>query len=62
MGVFIMKQQNKPIIETAINGAALMLIAFGAVEITNGANSGYLMVIFGIALEWFKYWGRRKYW
>ena len=56
------KQTNKPVIETAINGAALMLIAVGAVQITAGAMNGYFMVLFGVALEWFKYWGRRKYW
>ena len=56
------KQTNKPVIETAINGAALMLIAFGAVQITAGYFRGYFMVLFGVGLEWFKYWGRRKYW
>ena len=56
------KQANKPVIETAINGAALMLIAFGAVSVTNGNANGYLMMVFGVGLEWFKYWGRRKYW
>ena len=56
------KQANKPVIETAINGAALMLIAFGAVSVTNGNMNGYLMMVFGVGLEWFKYWGRRKYW
>ena len=56
------KQTNKPVIETAINGAALMLIAFGAVQITAGAMNGYFMVLFGVGLEWFKYWGRRTYW
>ena len=56
------KQANKPTIEAAINGAALMLIAFGAIQITQGDFNGYLMVMFGVGLEWFKYWGRRKYW
>ena len=56
------KQTNKPVIETAINGAALMLIAFGAVQITAGDFRRYFMVLFGVGLEWFKYWGRRKYW
>ena len=56
------KQKNKPVIEAAINGAALMLISFGAVQITSGSINGYAMVVFGVGLEWFKYWGRRKYW
>ena len=56
------KQTNKPTIEAAINGAALMLIAFGAIQITQGDLNGYLMVMFGVGLEWFKYWGRRTYW
>ena len=56
------KQANKPVIETALNGAALMLIAFGANAITQGNNMGFVMVVFGVSLEWFKYWGRRTYW
>jgi len=56
------KQENKPVIETAINGAALMLIAFGAVAITQGNYMGFVIVSFGVALEFLKYWGRRKYW
>ena len=57
-----MKQTNKPVIETAINGAELLLIACGAVAVTSGNFNGYAMMVFGVGLEWFKYWGRRKYW
>lgn len=53
-------KHTKPVIETAINGAALILIGFGATSITLGGYNGYLMVTFGIALEYFKYWGRNK--
>ena len=62
MTLLIMAQTNKPVIEAAINGAALMLIAFGAIQITTGSYMGFITVTFGVGLEWFKYWGRRKYW
>ena len=56
------EQPNKPIIESAINGAALVIISYGVTQITTGTATGYLAIVFGVALEWFKYWGRRKYW
>lgn len=55
---------SKPIIETIINTAALALTASGTQFIINCCDGsrpsywGYLMVIFGAGLEWFKYWGR----
>ena len=50
-------------IETAINGIALSLMAFGAVEIKTGNWIGFPMVVLGVGLEFFKYWGRnKKYW
>ncbi len=57
-----MTKKNKPIIETAINGAALILIATGVPVIQANNPWGYLQVAFGVALEFFKYWGRDKYW
>ncbi len=56
------KQSNKPVIEKAINGAALMLISFGAVAVTQGNYMGFVIVSFGVTLEFLKYWGRRTYW
>lgn len=58
------KQQHKPIIETLINTAALTLIALGLNQIVNtGDNTGYVAILFGMGLEFFKYWGRKgRYW
>ncbi len=58
-----MKQEtNKPIIETLINTTALALTSFGVVEITNTRYYGFIAILFAMGLEFFKYWGRRKYW
>lgn len=56
-------EKHKPVIETIINTAALALTAFGVQQITSGSPSfpvGYGAVVFGMALEFFKYWGRKK--
>ena len=58
-----MKKNNKPIIETLVNSAALALFAYGIVEVTSGNLLGYLAITFGAGIEFFKYWGRQnKYW
>lgn len=58
-----MKQQNKPMIETMINTAALALTPLGVLQITSGNPWGYVMVVFGVTLEFIKYWGRKQnYW
>ena len=54
------KQQNKPIIEAIINSVALALTAYGVVRITSGSKDGYIAILFGVGLEWFKYQGRAK--
>ena len=56
------KEPNKPVIETMINTAALALTAFAVTEILNQHYYGFLVLIVSFGLEWFKYWGRRKYW
>ena len=57
------KHTNKPMIETLINSAALSLTPLGVLQLLDGNSWGYLMVIFGVSLEFFKYWGRNKnYW
>ena len=54
---------HKPIIETIINTAAIALSATGVTMLTNRDYYGFLLVIFGAGLEFFKYWGRKKeYW
>ena len=54
------KQDNKPIIETLINTTALAVTAYGANLIMNKDYYGFLCVVFGAGLEFFKYWGRSK--
>ena len=53
---------DKPIVETIINSIALALTSYGVVQITtNGLVwQGYIAIVFGIVLEWIKYYGRLK--
>ena len=54
---------NKPIIETIINSAALALFAYGTAQIIAENYYGVVVVAFGAALEFYKYWGRKEsYW
>ena len=55
-------ETNKPVIETLINTAALALTATGTSMLLAKEIFGFLLILFGAGLEWFKYWGRRKYW
>ena len=56
--------KSKPeIIETIINTAALALTAFGTNEVIRQKYYGFVCIIFGMILEFAKYYGRkRKYW
>ena len=54
------RQDNKPIIEAIINTCALALTAFGVQQVTSGVYQGYIAIMFGIGIEWFKYHGRQK--
>lgn len=55
--------KNKATIETMINTAALSLTSFGVLEITKNNYYGFLCVLFGMGLEFFKYYGRsKKFW
>ena len=54
-----MTQKNKPIIETIINTAALAIVSYGVVQITTGQPWGYVAVVFGMAIEFVKYMGRK---
>jgi len=56
------KQTNKPVIETIINTCALALTAAGTNMLLTKDVFGFCLIIFGAGLEFFKYWGRRKYW
>ena len=48
------------IIETMINTTALSLTAWGVLEIQKSNYYGFVVVLFGMGLEYFKYWGRKK--
>ena len=57
------KRDNKPIVETILNTAALALTATGTNFLIGKDIFGFLLIIFGAGLEFFKYWGRKnKYW
>ena len=57
-----MKQQNKPGIEALINQAAFVLTASGVAMLLSQNLFGFGLILFSLGIEWFKYWGRRKYW
>jgi len=52
---------SKPIIETIINTTALALTAAGTnFIITERGYYGFILIVFGACLEYFKYRGRKK--
>lgn len=58
-----MSKDHRPTIETMINTAALAITAYGTNLIIGKDYYGFLCVLFGAALEYFKYYGRgRKLW
>jgi hypothetical protein len=54
-------EKHKPIIETMINTSALALTSFGVMCITSNSEAiqGYLALLMGMGLEFFKYYGRK---
>ena len=56
------KETNKPLIESLINSTAVALFAGGVVLLNAERYFGFAMIVLGVAIEWFKYWGRRTYW
>ena len=56
------KQANKPVIEGMINTVALALTSAGVFMLLGRDVFGFGLILLGFGLEWFKYWGRRKYW
>ena len=56
------KQENKPLIESVINTAAIALTASGVLMLQDQVIFGFGLILFAVGIEWFKYWGRRKYW
>lgn len=53
-------ETHKPIIETIINTVALALTAAGTQWILTENYMGFLLIVFGAGLEFFKYWGRKE--
>ena len=51
---------HKATIETIVNTCAIALTTFGVTEIINKSYYGFLVIIFGMSLEFFKYYGRYK--
>ena len=55
-----MKKEHKPVIETIINTCALTITATGTTFLISKDYWGFLLISFGAALEFYKYWGRSK--
>jgi len=54
---------HKPVIETLINSAAIAMFSLGTISLSGDGYRGFLLIAFGAALEFFKYWGRKnRYW
>ena len=57
---------RKPVIETIINTAAIALTATGTSWLVGGFvhnGLGCVLILLGVGLEFFKYWGRKNnYW
>ena len=51
---------HKATIETMINTAAIALTSFGTFEITKGNYFGFVVIMFAMGLEYFKYKGRKN--
>ena len=54
------EQQHKPTIETIINTVAIAITTFGTSLLLSKDWFGFLLILFGAGLEWFKYWGRNR--
>ena len=57
------ERAKKPVIETIINTSAIALTGSGVPLACNGKILGFILILFGAGLEFFKYWGRKyEYW
>ena len=58
--------EHKATIDTLINTAAIALTATGTAWVVGGlthGGMGFVLILFGAGLEFFKYWARKKkYW
>jgi len=56
-------REHKPTIETLINTAAIALTATGTSWLVASRDWwGFLLILFGLLIEWFKYFGRERWW
>ena len=53
-------KHNQATIETIINTSAIALTTFGVTQIMGSKWEGYVAVLFGMGLEFIKYYGRKK--
>mgnify|MGYP001611889346 CR=1 FL=1 len=51
---------HKATIETIVNTAAIALTGFGTNLLLQKDYFGFLLIVFGMGLEYFKYIGRKK--
>lgn len=54
--------EHKPTIETIINTVALAITAAGTTFVLQRDWYGFILILFGAGLEWFKYFGRERWW
>lgn len=59
-----MKYENKkPVIESIVNTVALGITSTGMFMILNRDLYGFILILFALLIEWFKYFGRlNKLW
>lgn len=51
---------HKATIETLINTVAIALTTYGVTAIINRDYYGFIVILFGMGLEFLKYYGRHK--
>jgi len=57
------KHEHRATIETIINTAAIASMTLGVTELNEEVIKGFVLICFAVALEFFKYWGRKdNYW
>lgn len=57
----MVKNKDKPLIETIINSAAIVCSAMGVVKVNSGSYFiGMLLILFACGIEFAKYWARKN--
>ena len=55
-----MKHKHKATVETLVNTVAIALTAFGVTQIIASNYYGFVVILFAMVLEYYKYWGRDR--